>query len=71
MVDSKELEERIIALERDVAAMKRAAATDLSRNWVERISGSMRDYPEFDEVIALGKEARQADRPPEAASDAA
>ncbi|MBM4094098.1 MAG: transferase hexapeptide repeat containing protein [Planctomycetes bacterium] len=33
------------------------------QNWLDRVVGSMSRYPEFREVLRLGRELRQADRP--------
>lgn len=35
----------------------------LSQDWLDAIAGSMRDEPAFDEVVALGRAFRYADRP--------
>jgi hypothetical protein len=35
--------------------------TSPARNWVEEASGSMRDIPEFDTVVAYGRAIRQGD----------
>ena len=51
------LEQRMTALEE---AMKvRHPAPD----WLDRVIGSMKDVPAFDEVLALGRAIRQADVP--------
>jgi hypothetical protein len=34
-------------------------------NWISAISGTFKDDPEFDEVLRLGKEFREADQPKE------
>ncbi|MGO9922486.1 MAG: hypothetical protein ACLQIB_48300 [Isosphaeraceae bacterium] len=34
-------------------------------DWFDRVIGSMKDEPAFDEVLALGRAIRQADRPTE------
>jgi hypothetical protein len=34
-------------------------------DWLERVIGSMKDESAFDEVLALGRAIRQADRPAE------
>jgi uncharacterized protein (DUF433 family) len=41
----------------------RAAAAQGS--WFEKVAGSFKDVPEFDEILRLGREFRQADRPPD------
>jgi hypothetical protein len=72
MADLVELETRLIALEQDVVRLKSAAPSGPpSPDWVDDVSGSMKAYPEFDEVTAIGKAARQADRSSDAAGNAA
>jgi hypothetical protein len=34
-------------------------------DWLDRVIGSMKDEPAFDEVLAHGRSIRQADRPAE------
>lgn len=34
-------------------------------NWIDAITGTFRDNPEFDEILRLGKEIRDADQPTE------
>jgi hypothetical protein len=60
------LEERVALLEAEVAQLKQLVRpTAPAKNWLERITGSMKDNSAFDEVIRLGHEFRQADRPPD------
>ena len=64
MADSKSIEERLALVERELAELKtRLPPEPKSENWIEKISGSMKDFPEFDEVLRLGREMREADRP--------
>jgi hypothetical protein len=63
---SATLEQRMTAVESAVrelqeAMRKRPTAAD----WLDRVIGSMKDEPAFDEVLALGRAARLADRPAE------
>lgn len=59
------LEKRLEILERVVAELKGQASTAPPHdNWIARITGSFKDEPAFEEVIALGQELRAADRPP-------
>ena len=60
------LEQRMTALEQAVRQLEleiraRKPATD----WLDRVIGSMKDEPAFDEVLAHGRAIRQADRPPD------
>ena len=60
------LEQRVAALEEEVATLKRRLEELLPKkdeNWIEKISGSMKDFPEWEEVARLGAEIRRADRP--------
>jgi len=62
------MEDRLSALEREVAELRtRVAGTPApgNANWLAAVVGSMKDYPEFDEVARLGRAARQSDRPPD------
>lgn len=64
MDNVRSIEERLTAVERELADLKtRLSATPKSENWVDKISGSFKDDPEFDEILRLGREFRQADRP--------
>jgi hypothetical protein len=66
MPDERNLEQRIATLEKEVAELKHAAAKPGSgENWFQRVAGSFKNQPEFDEVLRLGREIRQADRPTE------
>jgi hypothetical protein len=56
-------EDRLAKLEAEVAHIKdqlRQGATPES--WLDRVVGSMTRHPEFQEVLRLGREYRQADR---------
>jgi len=61
MSDQPSLEHRLTALERAVAEIKlRLGAAGQNGNWVDSIAGSMKAYPEFDEVVRLGREIRKS-----------
>lgn len=64
------VEQRLSALERDLAELRArveagqgAAATGSRPSWLEGVVGSMKGFPEFEEVVRLGRAARHADRP--------
>lgn len=58
------LEERVKALEGEVAALKeRLADAPKQGNWIEKITGTFEGDPEFAEIVRLGAEIRRKDRP--------
>jgi len=60
------LEQRVTAVENAVRELQEAMRNRQPvPDWLERVIGSMKDEPAFDEVLALGRAARLADRPPE------
>jgi hypothetical protein len=56
------LEERLKVVEAAIAELKQQHAHP-EPNWIEQITGSFKDDPIFDEVLAYGREFRYADRP--------
>jgi hypothetical protein len=63
---SMTIEQRLENVERELAALKgEIKALKPEPNWISAISGTFKDDPEFDEVLRLGKEIRDADRPEE------
>ncbi len=60
------LEERLAAVEQAVRELQHLmAARPASPDWLERLTGSMKDEPAFAEVLEYGRAIRQADRPAE------
>jgi hypothetical protein len=58
------LEQRMTALEITVRKLEEAMkARQPALDWLDRVIGSMKDEPAFDEVLAHGRAIRQADRP--------
>lgn len=59
------LEERVALIERDFAEVKRLLSElllshqETQKDW-RQACGSMKDFPEFDEVIRLGREYRKS-----------
>jgi hypothetical protein len=63
MASQSTLEKRLEALEREVAQIKlRLSTPHANGNWVDEIAGSMKQFPEFDEVVRLGRAFRQTMR---------
>lgn len=64
MREQVSLDQRVATLEDEVAALKKRVDEAVSikgKSWIDKISGSMKDFPEFDEVARLGAEIRRAD----------
>jgi hypothetical protein len=58
------IEQRVEALEHEVTELRRQLAQQPSPDdRFRRLSGSLADQPEFDEVLRLGHQIRQTDRP--------
>ena len=56
------LEQRMTALEEAIRELQEAMkARYTAPDWLERVIGSMKDEPAFDEVLAYGRAIRQAD----------
>jgi hypothetical protein len=54
------IEERLAVLERDVATLKRQSDSGKAEDWLKKVAGSMKDEPDFAEVLRLGQEIRRA-----------
>ena len=60
------LEQRMSALEETVRELQEAMqGRQPAPDWLDRVIGSMKDEPAFDEVLAHGRAIREADRPVE------
>lgn len=57
------LEERMTALESELQTLKdevRSLSSSKAKpSWIDKVSGSMADFPEFEEVVRLGREWRK------------
>jgi hypothetical protein len=57
------VEERLSALESEVRAVKQQLASMRKpRAWLDEVTGSMDEWPEFEEVLRLGREFRESAR---------
>ena len=57
-------EERLAVLEKEVAELKRQLGSVWgSDDWLTAVSGSLKDEPDFAEVLELGRRLRQSDQP--------
>ena len=58
------LDQRMTAIENAVRELQeQMKARKPSSDWLDRVIGSMKDEPAFDDVLALGRAIRHADRP--------
>ncbi|MFB2771953.1 hypothetical protein ACE1AT_22100 [Pelatocladus sp. BLCC-F211] len=63
MSTNTSLEERLATVEAAVKELQQQLATSQSTNWLQQITGSFKDEPAFEEILAYGREIRQADEP--------
>ena len=64
MSEPADLEQRVAVLERDLAELRqRISSSDGKKNWIEKITGTFENDPDFAEILRLGQEIRRADRP--------
>jgi hypothetical protein len=54
------LEERLAAVEAAIAELQQVV-TPQPTNWLQQITGSFKDEPAFEEVLAYGRAIRQGD----------
>ncbi len=60
------LDQRMTAMEEAVRELQELMkARKPAPDWLDRVIGSMKDEPAFDEVLAYGRAIREADRPAE------
>lgn len=61
MATNVSLEERIAAVEEAISELQRQVATNEPANWLQQVTGSFKDDPAFDEILAYGKAIRAGD----------
>ena len=57
--------DRVDKLEQDVRALKSQAAIQSPKSWWERIAGRFENDSVYDEIVLLGREYRESQRPQE------
>lgn len=68
MATDRLIEERLAALEAAVQELQQRVTPPLGPDWLDRLIGSQRGEPGFDEVITLGREYCAMDMLPKDAS---
>jgi hypothetical protein len=61
MAPNLSLEDRLAAVEAVIADLQEQIAAPQPTNWLEQITGSFKDEPAFEEVLAYGRVVRQGD----------
>jgi hypothetical protein len=61
LLTNTSLEERLAAVEAAVVNLQNQSAIPQPTNWLQQITGSFKDEPAFDEVLAYGQAIRQGD----------
>lgn len=58
------VEERLAKVEKELAELKAKAENQPPKHdWLKKIEGSFQNDPDFLEIVKLGKEARDAEKP--------
>ena len=64
MSEASTIEQRLAQVEKELAELKQQVqGRNAKTNWIDSITGSFQDDPEFDEMLRLGKEIRDTDKP--------
>jgi hypothetical protein len=61
MATNASLEERLAAVESVIAELQKQVMTPQSMNWLQQVTGSFKDEPAFEEILAYGQAIRQGD----------
>jgi hypothetical protein len=61
MATNTSLEERLAAVESAIVQLQKQVSTPQTSNWLQQITGSFKDEPAFEEMLAYGKAIRQGD----------
>ena len=64
MTTNTSLEDRLAAVEAAIALLQKQVAAPQPTNWLQQITGSFKDEPAFEEVLAYGRAIRQGEKEP-------
>ena len=59
MTTNTSLEERLTAVEVTISELQKQIGLSQQTNWLQQITGSFKDEPAFDEVLAYARAIRQ------------
>ncbi len=63
MLEQLTVEERLSALEKELRELKHQVTVQPSpQSWIEKIAGTFKDDPDFEEIVRRGREFRKAVR---------
>jgi hypothetical protein len=60
MAANTSLEERLAAVEAAIAQLQQQIVISQQENWLQQVTGSFKDEPAFEEVLAYGRAIRQS-----------
>ncbi len=61
MPEQLTVEERLAAVEQQLVDLKRRLSSQTDgKSWVERIAGTFKDDPDFDQIVRLGRKFRKS-----------
>jgi len=61
MLTNNSIEERLAAVEAAITELQSQLTDSQFTNWLQQVTGSFKDEPAFDEVLAYGRAIRQTD----------
>jgi len=63
MSNTSTIERRLTQVEKEVSFLKsKLSGLSVKKQWIDQISGSLKNDPEFDEILRHGQQIRKADR---------
>jgi len=71
MLNEAQIEQRLRAVENAISELRQYSfVRPPAADWLEQISGSLKDDPAFEQVLEYGRQMRHADRPPDETEEA-
>jgi hypothetical protein len=61
MTPNASIEERLATIEAAIAELQKKVADPQPTNWLQQITGSFKDEPAFEQVLAYGRAIRKGD----------